>query len=229
MLATPPLNVYEHMALDEITVLSRPAETTLRFYHWTSGPAVTFGYAQPLRAVQALVNARGKTFQLTRRPTGGGVVFHEDDLTFSLVFVAPGRPAEIYARFHALIQQELRQVSPQTFGLEGAVSKERYRPATTAGASACFTNPVANDLLADNGTKILGGALRRFGNTVLYQGSLQLPHARENPIFKRAIIEAVRKFLVVDLRPDAVSIPLLGQAKQRALSLYQTTDWLEKF
>ena len=50
-------------------------------------------------------------------------------------------------------------------------------PRGPCGASQCFVQPVALDILTEAG-KILGGAIRRYGTTVLYQGSLQLPEAR---------------------------------------------------
>ena len=86
-----------------------------------------------------------------------------------------------------------------------------------------------NDLLADDGAKILGGAIRRFGTTVLYQGSLQTPHARTNPLYKTAVIQAVRNLFAADLRPCALSPHTLEAALQLAKEQYQTQAWTEKF
>lgn len=52
LLSAPALNVYEQMALDECLVRTRPDDITLRFYRWTDGPAVTFGYSQFAHEVQ---------------------------------------------------------------------------------------------------------------------------------------------------------------------------------
>ena len=229
ILNTPLLNAYEHMALDETLVLLRPAEITLRFYRWTPGAAVTFGYAQPVKSVRALAAQRGINGPCVRRPTGGGVVFHEDDLTFSLVFPSALRPAEIYEKFHTLVRCWLERAGQTNTSLEGVVAKEAYRPASTQGASACFINPVENDVLNASGEKILGGALRRFGSTVLYQGSLQLPGARENSVYKTALIETTRQFFAQDLCPARVSLPVLEQARALAVNQYQTAAWEEKF
>ena len=217
------------MALDETLVSARPEEITLRFYHWTPGPAVTFGYAQPVQSVRALAQARGITQQIARRSTGGGVVFHIDDLTFSLVFPSALRPAEIYEKFHTFVQANLAQAGQTTTALEGPVSKEAYRPSSPAGASACFQNPVENDVLNQAGSKILGGALRRFGTMLLYQGSLQIPGARENPAYKHAIIQSVRQFFAQDLQPAHLREDWLVQARSLAVNQYQTVSWEEKF
>ena len=229
LLNTPPLNVYEHMALDETLVSLRPAQITLRFYRWTPGPAVTFGYAQNYRDVCRLAAARGIVQNIVRRPTGGGVVFHTDDLTFSLVFSSALRPAEIYEKFHACAQAQLAFAGQTNTALEGRVAKSAYRPGSPTGASACFQNPVENDVLNQSGEKILGGALRRFGTTLLYQGSLQVPGARENPRYKTALIAAVRQFFAQDLQPAAAQNTWLAQAQKLAAAQYQSAAWEEKF
>ena len=229
ILNTPPLNVYEHMALDETLVSLRPADITLRFYRWAPGSAVTFGYAQNYRDVCKLAAAHGITQGIVRRPTGGGVVFHTDDLTFSLVFPSTLRPSEIYEKFHAFAQANLAQAGQTQTALEGPVAKAAYRPGSPAGASACFQNPVENDVLNQRGEKILGGALRRFGTTLLYQGSLQVSGARENPRYKAALIAAVRQFFAQDLTPAAAEKSWILKARQLAQTQYQTPAWEEKF
>ncbi|MBO4675191.1 MAG: hypothetical protein J5601_03795 [Elusimicrobiaceae bacterium] len=228
LLNTPPLNVYEHMALDEIIVKFRPAEISLRFFHWDGTTAVTYGYAQPYKDVLRTLPQNFSGF-MTRRPTGGGVVFHRDDLTFSLVFQHPGKPVDIYQNLHAQIVRSLIEKGEKGISLEGSVAKEAYRPSQNHLANACFINPVENDVLAADGHKILGGALRRFGTTVLYQGSLQIPGARTVPLFKQAVIEAVRVFLAVDLKPSAVASSLVQSSRTLAQECYQTTAWKEKF
>ena len=226
---TPALTVYEHMALDETLVALRPAEITLRFYHWTPAPAVTFGYAQAVRSVRALAATQGIEKNIARRPTGGGVVFHVDDLTFSLIFPSALRPAEIYAKFHTCVNRMLAHAGALQTRLEGAVDKAAYRPGNAQGASACFINPVENDVLGQSGEKILGGALRRFSQTVLYQGSLQLPDARQNPVYKHAIIDAARHFFAQDFQPMRAQETWLARARQLARTQYESAAWEEKF
>ena len=229
LISTPPLDVFEHMALDEHLVRIRPGVVTLRFYNWTPGPAVTFGYAQFIREVRRAMEEARFPGPYARRPTGGGVVFHTDDLTFSLVFTSPAKPTEIYKNLHSAIFTQL-----QKGGLAGSVFGEflpatAYAPSVNHEANACFIRPVENDLLAANGQKMLGGAIRRFGSNVLYQGSLQQPGARTNPLFKRAVIEGVRQFLAVDLRPVSCTPEELQAAKELAATQYHTPGWTEKF
>ena len=226
---TPALTVYEHMALDETLVALRPSEITLRFYHWAPAPAVTFGYAQAARAVRILAAQKGIEKNIARRPTGGGVVFHIDDLTFSLIFPSSLSPTEIYAKFHACVHRTLAQAGALQTRLEGAVDKAAYRPGNAQGASACFINPVKDDVIGQSGEKILGGALRRFGSSMLYQGSLQLPGARQNPAYKHALIEAARQFFAQDFLPVRAEADWLARARQLAKTQYESAAWGEKF
>src|SRR5579862_9440668 len=72
-----------NMALDEalLEAVARLRSPVLRFYGWT-GPAATFGYFQRYAEVECATSLR----PLIRRPTGGGIVPHDVDWTYSLVF-----------------------------------------------------------------------------------------------------------------------------------------------
>lgn len=229
LLSAPSLNVYEQMALDECLVRTRPNDITLRFYRWTDSPAVTFGYSQFAHEVKKTLAARAFWGPYARRPTGGGVVFHQSDLTFSLVFVSAERPSDIYKKFHHFILAELAARGINSMSFNKALPASAYAPSVNHTANACFINPVENDLLSADGHKILGGAIRRFGQTVLYQGSLQVPDGRDNPLYKNAVIGAVRSFLGADLRPCGASAALISSARRLADEQYKTLAWTEKF
>ncbi|MCX6894101.1 MAG: octanoyltransferase, partial [Verrucomicrobia bacterium] len=74
-----------NMALDEalLEALPRLARPVLRFYGWTQ-PATTFGYFQKFTEIERATALR----PLIRRPTGGGLVPHDADWTYSLAFPA---------------------------------------------------------------------------------------------------------------------------------------------
>ncbi|MDR1124331.1 MAG: hypothetical protein LBL61_07150 [Elusimicrobiota bacterium] len=232
---TPPLDVYAHMAIDELLVSKhlRPDICMARFFNWAqaagggSGAAATFGYAQFENTARAQINAAGVA-QYTRRPTGGGVVLHKDDLTFSLFFTAAGaiKPQQIYGALHAAIRQEF-----QAAGLAlGAYDKQSdYRPAPNGVSANCFANPVSDDLLDDGGAKVLGGAIRRFGDAVLYQGSLQLPAARGNANYQNALRAAFLKYFSAAPAAQPAGNSLLNEAYALAAEVYKTREWIEKF
>src|SRR5438132_8431602 len=72
-----------NMALDETLLenAARAGKPVLRFYGWTE-PAASFGYFQRFAEVERTTLLR----PLVRRPTGGGIVPHEADWTYSVVF-----------------------------------------------------------------------------------------------------------------------------------------------
>ena len=148
---------------------------TVRIFRW-SEPTVSFGRLQNADAVAAQVPTGWKS---VRRPTGGGVVFHEQDLCLSLCWrngqdPLPHRLTEQYRWIHQLIQEALHALAPLRL-----LRCEEASPSQDPHASrACFRNPVGMDLL-QGATKIVGGALCRRRYATLYQGSIHLPGATD--------------------------------------------------
>src|ERR1039457_2913456 len=95
-----------NMALDEalLEAMPRLGKPVLRFYGWTE-PAATFGYFQKFSDIERATLLR----PLIRRPTGGGIVPHDADWTYSFI-VPPNHEwhslaaIESYRRVHEWIQ-----------------------------------------------------------------------------------------------------------------------------
>lgn len=151
------------MALDE-ALLRRVRKPTLRIYQWKA-PCVSFGYFQKLAEVQKAF----PNLPSVRRWTGGGMVEHGGDITFSLMIpkgdpVADMPPAQFYKELHGRVA---RWLSDLLFSKVSLAGEGDCRP-----GNACFTAPACDDLLLE-GKKVLGGAQRRSSGALLYQGSLQ--------------------------------------------------------
>ena len=160
------------MALDEtlLEAASRLDKPVLRFYGWTE-PAATFGYFQKYAEVERATRLR----LLVRRPTGGGIVPHDADWTYSLIF-PPGhewfalKAEESYRRTHEWIRSAFAKLDVTT-----EVASVRHSPgATRHSAKGCFVGHEKNDLLW-RGKKIAGAAQRRNRLGLLIQGSVQSP------------------------------------------------------
>ena len=167
LLESGPGGCAENMALDEALLESGPqrGQPVLRFYGWTE-PAASFGYFQRIADIERATVLR----PLVRRPTGGGLVPHDADWTYSLVF-PPGHPwyglkaVESYERVHQWMQAAFARLGVAT---ELAPCCRRDIP------GQCFAGHEKSDLLW-RGRKIAGAAQRRAKSGLLIQGSVQPP------------------------------------------------------
>ncbi|MBI4248119.1 MAG: hypothetical protein HY611_01350 [Elusimicrobia bacterium] len=221
--AAPALGAAEQMALDEVLLGLPSGDAFLRFYRWKS-PAMTFGYFQSYGDVLPLARAAGvPDGQIVRRSSGGGAVAHGRDLTFSIVtsWADFGRPKELYRRLHAAVREGLRSRRLEV-GL--------YSGAGGEGRIGCFQKPVELDLTAADGRKVLGGALRKSGGRVLYQGSLQaemLDQSGEG--LTSAVLAGLGKLWDPGgFRPLRLSEGELEKARSLADVKYATRQWNEK-
>lgn len=156
-----------NMALDEALLECAPelGRPVLRFYGWTE-PAASFGYAQRYADIERWTKLR----PLVRRPTGGGLVPHDTDWTYSAVF-PPGhswyrlKAVESYQRIHEWIQRAFAAINLPTT-LAPATQKEI--------PGQCFVGMEKFDVVW-KGRKIAGAAQRRTRSGLLIQGSLQPP------------------------------------------------------
>jgi len=164
-----------NMALDEALLENAAsiAAPVLRFYGWTE-PAATFGYFQKYSEVAATTKLR----PLIRRPTGGGIVPHDADWTYSFV-VPPGhkwhllKAEESYRRIHDWLRLAFAELVIET---ELAPCCKKTLP------GQCFIGFEKFDLLWRS-KKISGAAQRRNKLGLLIQGSVQpepVPVRREN-------------------------------------------------
>lgn len=75
-----------NMALDEAVlehIVNGQSPPTLRFYGW-SPPAISIGYFQSLEEEVDLEACKKYGVDFVRRITGGGAVFHEHEITYSI-------------------------------------------------------------------------------------------------------------------------------------------------
>lgn len=148
------------MAIDEV-LLERIAVPTLRLYYWQK-PAVSFGYFIRHSIVAAIAKGR----DLVRRMTGGGIVEHGADLTYSLILpaeypLATSAPRESYRAIHAAIAEWMARRNIETF----------LAPPNASTAEVCFEKAAEYDLLA-GAQKVAGAAQRRTRAGLLHQGSI---------------------------------------------------------
>ena len=153
----------ENMAVDE-WLLEREEIPLLRVYDWL-GDWVSLGYFGQRREAEAMM---GKGVPLVRRATGGGIVDHRIDRTYSLVVpkaceLARRRGTESYRAIHTALAAALHMV-----GVEARLITED----SEHDSAACFEKSVAWDIADGEGNKLAGAGQRRTRSGLLHQGSV---------------------------------------------------------
>ena len=232
MLPLPFLEVYHdltkrsaamNMALDEI-LWHTATLPRLRFYGWDH-PAASFGYFGRYSDVVQFESDH----DLVRRCTGGGIVFHGDDLTYALTIPAAAHlrssaPTAVYAGVHTAIARALQELGTAA----KLVPSQRPNWPRPAAAPAkpdpigrCFANPVPYDVVVHD-QKIAGAAQRRSRRALLQQGSIQnlnlpadFPHRFSSHLAQR-------------VASCEITSDVIERASALARSKYATDVWLRR-
>jgi lipoyl(octanoyl) transferase len=201
-----------NMALDEalLGAAARLQKPVLRFYGWTE-PAASFGYFQKYTEVERATHLR----PLIRRPTGGGLVPHDADWTYS--FVTPPihewyslKAEESYRRMHDWLRLAFVKLK---------IEAELAPAARKAAPGQCFVGHEKFDLLW-RGKKIAGAAQRRNKLGLLIQGSVQPPPLWPRADWENATRETARVEFGVNWQELGTDSALVEAAKQLARLKY---------
>ena len=169
-----PRDAAENMAVDEAIAISMSEDDTLptlRFYKWKS-PAVSYGYFQKVEDDVNIPYCRSKKIDFVRRPTGGGIVLHMGELTYSLIvnlefFPGSSDVISTYRIVHGAIKSGL-----MSLGIKGVYGCEEKGMAIKK-PGFCFTRATKYDVMVNN-SKIAGSAQRRFDPILLHQGYIMI-------------------------------------------------------
>ena len=206
ILEESPRLAADNMAVDE-TLFLTTARPVLRFYRWIR-PSVSFGYFTPWEEVALRFTGR----DLVRRWTGGGIVEHGRDLTYSVVCPA-GKNLTTTSEFYRFVHLAIAKIL-----LEGGSPVEVAQQTEPILSPACFEKAVQFDLKL-RGEKVAGAAIRRNRKGLLLQGSIQ--HL-EVPVHFASMLagalgERVDPFVVSDL--------MMQHAAQLAKKKYGAAEW----
>ena len=154
LLKTGYADAYTNMAIDKAILYAHSRKLvppTVRFYQWNP-PAISIGYFQSLEREIDLVECRSRGVDYVRRITGGGAVYHDKELTYSIVITEdhPDIPYNILESYNRICNSIIK-------GLDKLGIKSMYSP--------------INDIIVD-GKKISGNAQTRKYKTILQHGTI---------------------------------------------------------
>ncbi len=175
LILDPPRTAFENMAIDEMLMTAQEdiqTPPTLRIYSWSDACCYSIGYFQNVQQVVKKFKCREKNIPVVRRITGGGMVTHGADLTFSLALKNPnaflaGDVKGSYLKINDALRLGLREVYPQ-LDFADCKTVPSGRP---QGDRVCFERPSCYDLLLE-GRKVVGASQRRLGGVMLHQSSM---------------------------------------------------------
>jgi lipoyl(octanoyl) transferase len=145
---------------------------TLRFYRWNP-PAVSLGSGQKPEEEANLDFCRRNGIDVVRRPSGGGAILHEDEITYSFTAGISDHPAfqDLLSSYYIIVEglmEGLKKIGVNTEVRGGKSSgPERCIP--------CFALSSRHDLVV-NGKKIIGSAQRRKKNAFMQHGSIPVSY-----------------------------------------------------
>jgi lipoate-protein ligase A len=186
-----------NMAIDRAVLVANSegkSPPTVRFYTWNP-PAISIGYFQSLIDEVDLEECERSGVDYVRRITGGGAVFHDKELTYSIVI------SESHPQIPKKIMDSYGRIC-------GAVIKGLYN----LGIESKYV-PI-NDIVS-GGRKISGNAQTRKLKTVLQHGTVLLD-VDVDKMFSvlRVPDEKIKDKMISDVKQRVTSVKhILGHEK----------------
>jgi len=180
MIVSYPADGPGNMAADEAMFSSKINDpglpSTIRIYTWTK-PCITIGY------FQKCADFAGFNMPITRRMTGGLLVVHGADVSFSFVLDDNSweyiyDQEKTYEVIHETIKTALEKCGMKL----SFVSIANKNSQTVDKSNVCVQTLFPYDLMSGN-KKIVGSCQRRRGRTLLVQGSIHLPKNIDRHMF----------------------------------------------
>ncbi len=174
-----PLNAAANMAIDEAlaTFLAQRRNCNyLRFYRWQPA-AMSFGYNQRLDRLVDLEAVARSGLGIVRRMSGGKMVFHADEHTFSMgltaefIKSATGNTATFLDMFRFAVEPMVAALVRQ--GVPARFSSAREMAAGRSNHLHCYAAAAGHSIFAGQ-HKLIGAAGVFRGDCLIIHGSIPI-------------------------------------------------------
>lgn len=157
----------EHMQYDRNLLEIKGQVPLLHFYEWDQ-KTITYGHFIDLDATIDVTRSKALGFQIAKRPTGGGLLFHEADFSFSLFLPSScGRISPNTAEnYRAINECVITALTPYI-----EIAPIQLPPHACSDSRFCMASITQYDLIY-KGYKIGGVAQRRTQWGLLHQTSV---------------------------------------------------------
>lgn len=217
-----PASAAYNMALDE-KIFTRYLEDgvpVLRVYRWQS-PSFTYGVSQSPESEIDMPRCVSDGVGVAKRMTGGGILFHHDELTYSFVCGKEdvGEPKNIFVAYREICAFLIRFYESfgfkATFALESEGFKDKCAP-----SALCSASYEKYDILI-NGKKIGGNAQKRRRQVIFQHGSIPF---RIDWEFVRRYVKSLPADIgshVTDLSRELKVVPDKDTAEQKLIDAFK--------
>jgi len=185
------LDAYTNMAIDEAIFAMREKlglPASLRFYSWKPA-AISIGYFQKIEN-PSLDEYKRQKITIVRRFTGGGAIFHRNEITYSLACSTHEFPTFRDITKTQQLVHEAIILGLQSLGINAELERKE-----TKGPDPyfCFVSPSKYDVV-EEGRKIAGSAQRRKNKAFFQHGSILM----DNKITSESIKEKKDRGKIID-------------------------------
>ncbi len=203
------------MAVDDYLFqsLTEEPKTCLRFYQWER-PTVSLGYSQKVSQVVDLDYCRKMGIDIVRRITGGKLVLHHQEVTYSICSSDSELFTQTLMDSYRLISEALMR-GLEKMGIEcclAAATPSFY----TKGRLPCFSHPAQNEIEID-GKKIIGSAQKRAGKKFIQHGSIPLEKDEE----------LLKSVSLLNQQEDTINMTSLSEILERRVDFDWVVDHLQ--
>jgi lipoate-protein ligase A len=161
----------ENMDLDHFlaTNFTRFSKPILRFYGWKPA-CISLGFHQKeSQILPELAMSHG--VDVVRRPTGGRAIYHENELTYSIVYpINKQTKFELYRMVNDVFQKAFLPLYSTELETKSPNLAQFYKQ---KDSFSCFATSAKNELKLSN-KKMVGSAQRLYPYAILQHGSIML-------------------------------------------------------
>jgi len=167
------IDPYMNMAIDEAIytgIINGESEPTIRFYDWEPA-AFSCGFNQNIENEIDLDKVKKSDYLYVRRPTGGRLVLHEDEVTYAVISpledTMAGGISDTYLRIAKALLKGLHYL-----GIEAEIERgELTRTEQKQLGNPCFSSSSKYEINY-NRKKMIGSAQTRSSRAFLQHGSI---------------------------------------------------------